>query len=150
MEYRGIQYRVVQGIDGKWKWSFELDGHTGWWRRSERCTSAMATRTSDCQCGALAGHGSFTRKELALFWKDLSCVGSGLQGWTFTAMDEPARFFLALAVAGILILVVAFAATPTARVEDRLKLPDKTLLFRVGGDFLQSIKLPEAQWPRRA
>jgi hypothetical protein len=28
MEYRGIQYRVVQGIDSKWKWSIDLDGHT--------------------------------------------------------------------------------------------------------------------------
>jgi hypothetical protein len=28
MEYRGQQYSVVRGIDGKWKWSFEQDGHT--------------------------------------------------------------------------------------------------------------------------
>jgi hypothetical protein len=28
MEYRGKQYRVVQGIDGKWKWSVDFDGHS--------------------------------------------------------------------------------------------------------------------------
>jgi len=28
MEYRGKQYSVVQGLDGSWKWSVVLDGHT--------------------------------------------------------------------------------------------------------------------------
>jgi hypothetical protein len=28
MEHRGKQYRVLQAIDGRWKWSVELGGHT--------------------------------------------------------------------------------------------------------------------------
>jgi hypothetical protein len=28
MEYRGKQYSVVQGLNGVWKWSVVLDGHT--------------------------------------------------------------------------------------------------------------------------
>jgi hypothetical protein len=28
MEYRGKQYSVVQGLNGLWKWSVVLDGHT--------------------------------------------------------------------------------------------------------------------------
>ena len=28
MEYRGKQYSVIQSLDGKWKWSIEIDGHT--------------------------------------------------------------------------------------------------------------------------
>jgi len=28
LEYRGKQYSVVQGLQGSWKWSVQLDGHT--------------------------------------------------------------------------------------------------------------------------
>ena len=28
MEYREKQYSVIQSLDGKWKWSIEIDGHT--------------------------------------------------------------------------------------------------------------------------
>jgi hypothetical protein len=28
MEHRGKRYSVVQAIDGRWKWSIDLDGHT--------------------------------------------------------------------------------------------------------------------------
>jgi hypothetical protein len=28
MEHRGKQYSVVQGIDGRWKWSVDLDGRS--------------------------------------------------------------------------------------------------------------------------
>jgi hypothetical protein len=27
MEYRGKHFSVVQGLDGGWKWSIQIDGH---------------------------------------------------------------------------------------------------------------------------
>ena len=36
MQYRGREYRVIQGIDGKWKWSVSFDGQTASGRAPNR------------------------------------------------------------------------------------------------------------------
>ncbi len=38
MEYRGRPYSVVQGLQGSWKWSVQLDGRTKSGKRPDRNT----------------------------------------------------------------------------------------------------------------
>jgi hypothetical protein len=42
MEYRGKQYRAVQGIDKKWKWSVDFDGRTASGRVPNRQAAVKA------------------------------------------------------------------------------------------------------------
>jgi hypothetical protein len=48
MEYRGKTFTAVQDIEGKWKWSVDLDGHTRTAKALDRSAAIkMAQREID-------------------------------------------------------------------------------------------------------